>query len=409
MVAIKCLFIHIRDLRYKDNETLNKCLQSYKENEIKRIFFLNKEQIKSVYSSNASVNFFRSVLNDLKNVEIISVNNLQGIIKFLEKFSKKHKDLETIAFHYDYTDYAIKRETLIKNFAETKNIKLINTHDQLLLLDFHLKKDKTAYSKFTPYYNTFPISKIKKVHFEIPKFINKDTINSYAKYRECPAKNATTHLSHYLKFGVISPRQAYSLFKDNELLSRQLIWRDFYYTYYYYNGLNENLNKINWENNSKFITAWKEGKTGFPIVDAGMRQLKKENYMHNRIRMIVANFLVKILLIDWKIGEKHFSKNLIDIDRIQNMAGWQSVSSTAKHSLPYFRIFNPWIQSKKYDPKAEYIKKYIPELKKVPSEKIHTWYSTENISDFKNINYPKPIVNYNIRKNLYLKRINDLK
>jgi deoxyribodipyrimidine photo-lyase len=221
--------------------------------------------------------------------------------------------------------------------------------------------------------------------------------------RDLPAKNITTHLSHYLKFGVISTREAFSLFKQTEVLKRQLIWRDFYYTYYAFNkeSFEGDINLKNiWQNNTKFIIAWKNGKTGFPIVDAGMRQLKNENFMHNRVRMIVANFLSKILLVDWRIGEKHFSKNLIDIDRIQNMAGWHSVTSVAKHGLAYFRIFNPWLQSQKYDKDCEYIKKYVPELNDLEPKIIH------NLSKYDEIhvkNYPKPIVNYEEQKKKYLK------
>jgi deoxyribodipyrimidine photo-lyase len=376
------------------------CRQKYSDAEIKRVFFMNKEQINSKYSSKSSVKFFTNILKTkLTNVSIIQIKNLVEMIRYISNFAKQNSSLKTIAFHYDYTPYAIQRENAITEFAKKNNLNIISTHDQLLLLDFHTKKDNTEYSKFTPYYNTYPFNKIKT-----PTFLSFAKYTNYAKFRDVPSEDATTHLSHYLKFGVISPREAYTAFKNVEMLKRQLIWRDFYYTYYYFNGIKSYSGDVKnipkWQNNDKLFKAWKNGKTGFPIVDAGMRQLKHENYMHNRVRMITANFLTKILQINWKKGELHFSENLIDIDRIQNMAGWHSVSSLSKHSLPYFRVFNPWIQSKKYDPDAKYIKKYIPELSEVQAKDIHAWETSH--TNYPKINYPKPIVNYAKQKQIYL-------
>lgn len=400
---MKCLFIHIRDLRFIDNSTYSLALKKYTKEEIFSVFFRNSEQINGQFSSPSSVKFFTEVLTRSK-IKQVKVRNLNDISKYILSIKKKHPELESLAFHYDYTPYAKKRELLLNKVARDLGLEVINTHDQLLLNKFHVKKDGSIYYKFTPYYNSYPKGNIKKVTGAVPSSINaqslKKVVANYSSTREIPS-HVTTRLSHYLKFGVISPRQAYVLFKGNEVLSRQLIWRDFYYTYYNFTQAFEGDVKSDtlWENNPRFLRAWISGKTGFPIIDAGMRQLKNENYMHNRVRMITANFLTKILHVNWKHGEKHFSKTLIDIDRIQNTAGWHSVSSLAKHSLPYFRIFNPTIQAKKYDSNAEYIKQYVPELRKVPVKDILNWKE----SPIKLPDYPKPIVDYNTEKQRYLK------
>lgn len=400
---MKCLYIFIRDLRIHDNITLNKVLEKYNKKDIQFLFFLNKEQINSNYASKISVSFFTKALDNLKehvNLKIVNVKNLNDILLKIKEFYFKHK-YESIAFHYDYTQYAIKREFLIKTFASKNGVNLINTHDQLLLSDFHLKSDNTNYFKFTPYYNTYPKSKINNVKYNIP-ISNDFDIKNYNTNRNIMSIK-TTQLSVYLKYGVISTREAYSYFKGNPELAKQLIWRDFYYTYYFFNQdySGDNNIKIKWQYNQELFNKWKTGNTGIPIVDAGMRQLNTTGHMHNRARMIVASTLAKLMLINWKLGEKYFSNKLIDIDRIQNMAGWHSVVGIAKHSLPYFRVFNPWIQAKNFDPECKYIKTYIPELKNVDNNIILNWDTNNTVK----INYPQPCINYNKQKDFFLKSI----
>jgi deoxyribodipyrimidine photo-lyase len=158
---------------------------------------------------------------------------------------------------------------------------------------------------------------------------------------------------------------------------------------------------IKWHHNVSWFNKWREGKTGFPIVDAGMRQLNATGYMHNRARLIVASFLVKTLLISWEHGEKYFATQLIDYDPASNNGNWQWIASTGADSQPYFRIFNPMEQSKKFDPECIYIKTWIPELENSPHKVIHNW---PNVwQDFKQINYPKPICDYKKQKDLALK------
>jgi deoxyribodipyrimidine photo-lyase len=159
--------------------------------------------------------------------------------------------------------------------------------------------------------------------------------------------------------------------------------------------------KIKWHHNNMWFKAWTTGNTGFPVVDAGMRQLNTTGYMHNRARLIVASFLVKILLIDWREGEKYFASKLTDYDPASNNGNWQWISGGGADSQPYFRIFNPWEQAKNYDPKCEYIKHWVPELKEVSNKDILNWDS--EWMNFKENKYPKPICDYGKQRDLALK------
>jgi deoxyribodipyrimidine photo-lyase len=223
----------------------------------------------------------------------------------------------------------------------------------------------------------------------------------------------TTFLSAYIKFGCVSIREVYHSFKHtfglNHGLIRELIWRDFYanilfsFPYVLGNAMKPSYDKIRWHKNTKWLNAWKTGTTGFPIVDAGMRQLAETGYMHNRARLITSSFLIKVLLIDWQEGEKYFAQHLTDYDPASNNGNWQWGASTGADSQPYFRIFNPWLQSEEYDPDAEYIKQWIPELREVDSKVIHQWYKYSGEKEFKDIKYPAPLVDYSKQKEIALK------
>jgi deoxyribodipyrimidine photo-lyase len=226
-------------------------------------------------------------------------------------------------------------------------------------------------------------------------------------------KKETTHLSAYIKFGCVSIREVYykillKLGKSNGLIN-ELIWRDFYMniTYYYpkilqgqisikkkNQPLKDKYKIIKWSKNNKFYKKWCNGETGFPIVDAAMTQLNTTGYMHNRCRMIVACFLCKDLLLDWRLGEKYFATKLVDYDPMSNSGGWQWSSSVGADSQPYFRIFNPWAQQIKFDPECKYIKKWLPILSECPVNHIHKWYEYHNNYDV----YCKPIVDHDIMR-----------
>ncbi len=232
-----------------------------------------------------------------------------------------------------------------------------------------------------------------------------DKIEDYKEQRDFPDIQGTSRLSVYLKNGSLTSGQ---IIKHLNLLNlpwknpsgpnqflKEIVWREFYYHILFHRpeveseSFNPNYKNIKWENRADLFERWKEGTTGFPIVDAGMRELRETGWMHNRVRMIVASFLVKDLLIDWRWGEKHFMQYLLDGDLAPNNGGWQWAASTGCDPQPYFRIFNPWLQSKKFDPEGSYIKKYVPELKKASIGEIHA-----PDADRSRWKYPAPIVDH---------------
>jgi len=231
------------------------------------------------------------------------------------------------------------------------------------------------------------------------------SLSSYNERRDIPADTGgTTHLSAHLKFGTVSIREVYHAIKrtlgEDHPLLRQLYWRDFYmylsihYPHVFSHSFKRKYSRIDWENDPKKFQRWCDGMTGFPIVDAGMRQLNTTGFMHNRVRMTVASFLVKDLHIDWKWGEEYFSQKLVDYDIMVNNGNWQWAASTGADSQPYFRIFNPWSQQKKFDPDCEYIKTYIPELQDLPPAAIHKLSKQRPLTL---MTYPKPMINHKQR------------
>ncbi|MCX8170597.1 MAG: hypothetical protein N3E47_01300 [Candidatus Bathyarchaeota archaeon] len=216
----------------------------------------------------------------------------------------------------------------------------------------------------------------------------------YAVTRDYPYLDGTSKLSPYISLGILSIRDLFNYAVEfSEEFVRQLAWREFYY--YLKNKypwmrnmeIKSRMRNIRWENDEYLINAFKEGKTGYPIVDAGIRQLKSERWMHNRVRLIVANFLVKDLHVDWRIGEDFFKKNLIDYDETLNVGNWQWSASVGVDPLP-LRVFNPMRQAEKYDPLCEYIKKYIPELRDLDHKELH------DPLKYRLKGYYEPIVNH---------------
>jgi deoxyribodipyrimidine photo-lyase len=308
------------------------------------------------------------------------------------------------------------------------------------------------YVKFTPYYNTASKIKVqspvslkrlplnsKDTH--IPNKITlKEAMNRFTKINpdilvhggrtealkqmRIAAKNIkhyahtrdelskpTSQLSAYIKFGNLSIREVYYAFKSNTAFIRQLYWRDFYGNILYEfphvlgHSLNKKYDKIKWHHNERLFDAWKKGETGFPIVDASQRQLLATGWSHNRGRMISSSILIKILLIDWREGERFYAEHLVDYDVANNNGGWQWSSGGGSDSNPFFRYFNPYTQSKEHDPKCEYIKKWIPELKDVSPEDIHNWDTAWE--KHKECGYPKPIVDYKEQREKSIKMYKD--
>jgi deoxyribodipyrimidine photo-lyase len=241
----------------------------------------------------------------------------------------------------------------------------------------------------------------------------KGKLDPYGEKRDFPGIEGTSKLSIYFKNGSLTVSQVIAVLGLNHLeyksdagatkYLKELVWREFYYSILYNkpevesNSFLEKYKELKWENNEELFEAWKQGLTGFPIVDAGMRQLKQEGWMHNRVRMIVASFLTKDLLIDWRWGENHFMKELLDGDLAPNNGGWQWAASTGCDPQPYFRIFNPELQSLKFDPNGDYIGKYVPELAGLNPQQLHAPHKL-GPGFLKKIKYPAPIVDHAQRK-----------
>ncbi len=436
------IFIFRRDFRIKDNTAWNKMLMNEpKDNNIYPIFIFTPEQINgklNKYKSDNSVQFMIESLLEL-NKEIKITFCYGDIIKVLNNINSSNK-IKSIYTNTDYTPYAVLREKKIEKFCKENDIKFEPCHDITLFEPNTITNSSgKIYQKYTPFMIKCLSKKVPKPHTYNYKHIkhaktsyeisinkmksfykNNDLIhvhggrnnalkilnnisplgNKYSKTRNILSIN-TTNLSAYLKFGCISIREAYYKLKKYKTLIRQLIWRDFYYHlgYGFINrfgkSLKPNYDNIKWVNNSSHFKKWCEGKTGFPIVDACMTQLNKTGYMHNRGRLIVSSFLVKNLLINWKYGERYFAQKLVDYDVLVNNGNWQWTAGSGADSQPYFRIFNPSMQSEHYDEKGLYIKKWLPVLKDVDNKHLHYWedYHTEY-----NIDYPKPIINYSESK-----------
>ncbi len=319
--------------------------------------------------------------------------------KAFEKIAKDFSVKEVYTNH-DYEPYAIERDEAIKNFLSKKNIPFHTFKDQVIFEKSEvMKPNGKPYTIFTPYSKTwkqkfnekkiqaFPsenylshfvkikplkFPSLKELGFEkadpgIPELnIDEETIRYYDEHRNIPAFDGTSHASVYLRFGTISVRHLVKLAtKLNEKWLNELIWREFFmmilfhFPYIVNHSFNKKYDHIKWRNSEKEFDLWCKDETGYPIVDAGMRQLNESGIMHNRVRMIVASFLTKDLLIDWRWGEAYFAEKLLDYELSSNNGNWQWAAGSGCDAAPYFRIFNPSEQIKKFDPKLEYIKKWI--------------------------------------------------
>ena len=462
------IFIFNRGLRVSDNTTLIDQMKQMGHITPIFIFTPEQiDKKKNKYFSNNSVQFMIESLydlaNDLKNRGGKLYYFYGHIIDVLLSISKEHKIL-SIGMNFDYTPYARQRSSFIQQFCSKNKIKFFEKEDYLLhpiLSGQTKKKDGSPYLMFTPFklfcmanLKVAPIDKFNKFIFKTANFksnINKlesfyipnrninvnggringlkilkniNTFSKYEKERDYFTYN-TTFLSAHNHYMTISIREEYwaiidSLGKKSGIIS-ELYWREFYtnIVYFFPHVLQGQLKKVSPTNisfkqkfekiklppfNKKWFDAWCEGKTGFPIVDAGMRQLNLTGFMHNRSRMITMSFLIKFMHIDWRYGEQYFATKLVDYDAMMNNSGVQWCAGCGTDAQPYFRYFNPWIQQKKYDPKCLYIKKYVKELQDVDPKIIHKWDKNHN----KDIKYPEPILDHAKEIKIALKRYKTL-
>jgi len=442
------LFIFRRDFRVIDNIGLNLSNSICKN--IYPIFIFTPEQVTedNKFKSDNAIQFMIESLQDLSIQMDGHLMCFYGNNNTIVSNLIKELNINVVCFNADYSPYAIKRESGIIQICNKMEIDVEYEHDYYLHPPGTIfNSSGHPYQKFTPFYQTSLKKKVdqpasfKKIHFvtsskqlqhritlnnALHKFIGKNINHHILSHggrhnaiiqmriaKQHYSKNhnelsiSTSELSPYIKFGCISIREVYQAFKTKHDFIRQLFWRDFYANILYSfphvlgSAMKSNYNKVHWHNNSNLFKKWCNGETGYPVVDAGMRQLLLTGYMHNRARLIVSSFLVKTLLISWEKGEKYFAQHLVDYDPASNNGNWQWTAGSGADSQPYFRIFNPWEQAKNYDANCEYIKRWIPELKDVPNKDILNWENT--YSQYKTIKYPKPIVNYKTQKELALK------
>lgn len=440
------LAIHIfrRDLRAQDNTALIEALRL--ADQVIPCFIFDKRQIgQNAFKSDNCIQFMAASLLELDQELQKKSGRLHifyGIAEEIIEALLTKIDIQAVFFNRDYTPFSLKRDKKIKKICQDHQIKCHIYADALLTEPEEIiKSDGKPYTIFTPFFNKaaqFPVKTPQKNSFHnyypkrstledcsiLPKFLQKNNLNlcvkggrnealsllkkiqdlsDYDVIRNYPAELGTTHLSAHNKFGTISIREFYASvlknFGTHHTLVKQLYWRDFFthiafhFPYIFGHSFHKKYAHLHWSKNEKFFRAWCEGQTGFPIVDAGMRELNTTGYMHNRCRMIVASFLTKDLHIDWRWGEKYFAQKLVDYDPSINNGNWQWAASTGCDAQPYFRIFNPWLQQEKFDPDCLYIKRWIPELAAIPAKTIHKLNQQSSILF---TNYPHPIVDHSI-------------
>lgn len=411
------IFWFRRDLRLNDNAALYHALKN--ENPVVPVFIFDKDILDKLDNKkDRRVEFIHNTIKELQHKLEKHNSSLEVYYDFPEnvftQLFTKYK-IEKVFTNHDYEPYAVERDAKIKTLLNNNGASFITYKDQVIFeKDEVLKPDGKPYTVFTPfskkwleklndfylssyptekYFNNFykqnPLSvpSLQSMGFEpadLP-FPSKDTsdtiIKNYYEQRNFPGGDGTSRLGVHLRFGTISirdlARKANGL---NQTFLKELIWRDFYqyilchFPHVVHHAFKPAYDNIEWRNNEEEFSLWCKGETGYPIIDAGMRELNKTGFMHNRVRMIVASFLTKHLLIDWRWGEAYFAEKLLDYDLASNNGGWQWAAGSGNDAAPYFRIFNPYLQTKKFDPELKYIKKWVPE--------------------FQEFTYPKPIVEH---------------
>lgn len=443
-----------RDLRIKDNIGLYNCQK--KSTNISTIFIYDQNILSSLDDKNDQrVEFLYQSLRDLEgqlSEKGISLFTFYGDPKKIIIDFIKNYQINYLTFNRDYESYALKRDSDVTKMVSNLGLDSESFKDHVVFEGHEIyTANGKPYSVFSPYRNNW-INKVDNKKFnlknlkyqnnkghvetnvinpkdfgfnnmdlkknnifpgsvggesELKKFLS--VINNYSDYRDFPDLSANSRLSVHLRFGTLSIRDLVNKCLEINTISankwlNELVWRDFYssilFNYPHVEKLefNKKYQNLKWTKNEIFFNAWCNGKTGYPIVDAAMKELNLTGFMHNRCRMIVASFLTKHLLCDWRLGEAYFAKKLIDFDLASNNGGWQWAASTGCDSQPYFRVFNPSLQSEKFDKFGKYIKKYLPILKDVDPKYLHSpWQHTEILEKYGiklGEDYPLPIVNH---------------
>jgi deoxyribodipyrimidine photo-lyase len=414
MAAVNIIWFR-RDLRLHDNAALFYALND--KNDVLPVFIFDNNILDELADrTDRRVEFIHEALQQMQKQLVKSGSSLDvrygSPEKIFQQLTKEYT-IEKVFTNHDYEPYAAQRDEAIRKLLNDKDISLHTYKDQVIFeKDEVTKDDGKPYTVFTPYSRKWKLRlsecpiKIfqtekyfgnfyKKPPKEIPSLtsmnfkaagqsfpatiLKREVIKKYKEQRNFPAIAGTSRLSVHLRFGTISIRElATEAAVLNESFLNELIWRDFYHMILWHfphivsKAFKPDYDKIQWRNNEAEFEKWCNGQTGYPIVDAGMRELNTTGFMHNRVRMIVASFLTKHLLIDWRWGEAYFAKKLLDFDLAANNGGWQWAAGSGCDAAPYFRVFNPYLQTQKFDPLLKYIRQWVPDLEE--------------------FSYPKPIV-----------------
>ncbi|GLU44968.1 cryptochrome/photolyase family protein [Allomuricauda sp. NBRC 101325] len=424
------IFWFRRDLRLDDNVGLYQALQN--GNPVLPIFIFDPEILDQLPKNDARVTFIHEQLQKIHKQ--LRTHYGSGIAQFhdvpkkvFEKLLEEYS-IEAVYTNHDYEPYASKRDGEIKTFLAENNVKFSTFKDQVIFeKDEVVKDDGDPYVVYTPYMrkwkenlnpsthlvdydtlndlnkklfqsNSLPQLSLEAIGFEeasikVPNFtVTPVLIQNYEGTRNFPAKEyGTSKLGPHLRFGTVSVRKMVkkAIAEKNETFWNELIWREFFMQILWHfphtvdKAFRPKYDRIQWRNNEQEFEKWKKGETGYPLVDAGMRELNKTGYMHNRVRMLVASFLCKHLLIDWRWGEAYFAEKLLDYEMASNVGNWQWAAGSGVDAAPYFRIFNPTTQIQKFDKDKKY---------------IHTW-----VPDLQELSYPQPMVEHQMARERCLK------
>jgi len=398
------LFWFRRDLRLEDNTGLFHALQSGED--VLPIFIFDEVILSQLPKDDARVTFIHQQLEKIQQ-QLKPLGKSLAVFhgEPFEVFNKilTEHNIKEVYTNHDYEPYARKRDLELYRLFQEYNIAFKTSKDQVIFEKSEVVKDDgTPYVVYTPYSrkwkenfkqkplvhypseqhlhqlasHSYPFLSLQDIGFQpstikvTPYDVTSKLIQNYEATRNFPALNKTSYLGIYLRFGAVSVRQvvAKAIAEKNETFWNELIWREFFMQILWHfphtvsKSFREKYDAIRWDNNEALFQKWCEGKTGYPFVDAGMRELNATGHMHNRVRMIVASFLCKHLLIDWRWGEAYFAVKLLDYEQASNVGNWQWAAGSGVDAAPYFRIFNPTEQIKKFDKDLVYIRKWVPEL-----------------------------------------------
>ncbi|REE25037.1 deoxyribodipyrimidine photo-lyase [Winogradskyella pacifica] len=421
------IFWFRRDLRLDDNLGFYEALRG--DHQVLPIFIFDTEILERLPKDDARVTFIHQTLQNMRQTlqdeHDSSIAIFHGKPEVIFEQLIKDYEIETVYTNHDYEPYAKERDDKIKTFLEQHNIEFKTCKDQVIFEKNEVvKKDGDPYLVYTPYMRTWK-EKFKTIRLEIyytnsylnnliahsrlPNLSLSDIdfekssqeitdyevtptlIQEYEATRNFPAKDSTSRLGPHLRFGTVSIRKMVkkAIAEQNEIFWQELIWREFFMAILWHfpqtvdQAFKPKYDRIEWRNNEDEFKKWCEGDTGYPLVDAGMRQLNETGFMHNRVRMLVGSFLCKHLLIDWRWGEAYFAEKLHDYDMASNVGNWQWVAGCGVDAAPYFRIFNPTTQIQKFDKNHEYIKHWVPE--------------------YQELTYPQPMVDHKAARERCLK------